>query len=159
MRVEPCSPDSPCWSRVQAVVDELDQRDWVAFAAEWHREDHVLAALAGEEIIGFLRFVVQPVGPDAGAEPVMIRGHDMLEAKILAFGVLPQWRRRGVGTMLQRHAIEMAMERGCHQIRSHSRGGEGANHQLKLALGFAVHPVRRGADRDGVYFVLPLPRS
>lgn len=157
MRVDPCHRGSPCWSRVQAVVDELDQGDWVAFGADWHREDHVLAAFAGEEIIGFLRFVVQPVGSDAGASPVVIRGREMLEAKILALGVLPQWRRRGVGTMLQRRAIDMAIHRGCHQIRSHDRGGEQVDHQLKLALGSAVHPVRRGADRDGVYFVLPLP--
>jgi len=38
----------------------------------------------------------------------------------------------------------------------HSSGDHQANHPLKLSLGFAVHPILRGEDRWGVYFVMPL---
>ena len=45
---------------------------------------------------------------------------------------------------------------GCYQIRSHSSGDNQANHYLKLSLGYGVHPIIRGEDQRGVYFVLPL---
>ena len=142
---------------MEAVIDELCQRRWVETTAPWHREDHLLAAFAGEEVIGFLRFVVQPVGPQSGREPVTIRGAEMLEAKIYTYGVLPAWRRRGASVLLQREAITLAMSHGCHQIRLHGRGGEDAYANLKAALASAGIQARRGVDRDGVYVVLPSP--
>ena len=50
----------------------------------------------------------------------------------------------------------MAKTWNCYQVRSHSDGYRKANHHLKLSLGFAVHPVVRCNDREGVYFVMPL---
>ncbi len=80
----------------------------------------------------------------------------LLEAKILAFGVLPAYRRRGIGRALQEAALSEAVRLGCYQVRSYSGGNNGENHRLKLAMGFGVHAVIRGEDREGVYFILPL---
>ena len=41
-------------------------------------------------------------------------------------------------------------------MRSHSSRNNRENHRLKLAMGFGVHPVLRGDDREGVYFMMPL---
>ena len=79
-----------------------------------------------------------------------------MSAKVLAFGVLPAWRRRGIGRALQQAAIAAARARGCYQVRSRSSGDAVANHQLKLSLGFGVHPIVAENDDRAAYYVLPL---
>ena len=156
LRIEAWSPEHPGWPELRALIDGEGQRDWVAFHVEFHLSDHVLVALEEEALIGFLRFVVQEIGPDMDAARVMLNGTALTEAKILAFGVLEERRGSGVGRALQQAAIELAQGSDCYQIRSHSSGNNAANHHLKLSMGFGVHPVVRGEDRGGVYFIPPL---
>jgi GNAT superfamily N-acetyltransferase len=80
----------------------------------------------------------------------------LTEARVLAFGVRPDHRRRGIGAALQRHAIADARRAGCWQVRSHSAGGYRSDHRLKFRLGFAFHPEVRGGDDRGGHFILPL---
>jgi hypothetical protein len=61
--VEEWHPDHMRWSELLALVTELNQMDWLNFTAEWHHSSHVLVALCSSEILGFLRFVIQDVGP------------------------------------------------------------------------------------------------
>ena len=111
-------------------------------------------------LAGFLRYVIQPIGPDMDCPPVQHQGADLLEAKVLAFAVDKPYQRQGIGRQLQEALMERARAQGCHQIRSHSSGDNRENHQLKLSLGYGVHPIVRGDDRRGVYFILPLqPRE
>ncbi|HEY3474745.1 MAG TPA: GNAT family N-acetyltransferase [Anaerolineales bacterium] len=151
-------PHHARWSDLLAVVAQLHQDDWFTFTAEWHYSSHVLVAQHGTEIAGFLRFVVQEIGPDADCRPVQWKGENLREAKVIAFGVLPAQRGRGIGRKLQEALREQAEALGCYQIRSHSSGDNQANHRLKLSLGYGVHPIVRGDDRGGVYFILPLRR-
>lgn len=146
----------PRWADLLAVVDGQGQSDWVAFTADFHQSTHMLVALGAERIAGFLRYVVQAIGPDAGCPPVALDGRTLREAKILAFGVDPARRRQGIGRALQLRCIAEARERGCYQVRSHSGGDHPANHALKLALGFGVQPIVRGDDARGAYYILPL---
>jgi GNAT superfamily N-acetyltransferase len=150
------TPEHPRWGELRALVMALRQTNWVDFSADFHQSNHVLVAMRGDEIAGFLRFVVQAIGPDMDCPPVRLGDATLTEAKILAFGVAPAQRRQGVGRALQLAAIERARRLGCWQVRSHSGGDSTANHQLKLALGFGVQPIVRGDDRRGAYFVLPL---
>jgi GNAT superfamily N-acetyltransferase len=144
------------WSELLALVSELNQMDWLRFTAEWHHSSHVLVARRSSEILGFLRFVIQDIGPDMDCPPVQWKGENLREAKVIAFGVLPTQRRQGIGRKLQEALRQRAQDLGCYQIRSHSSGDNSANHRLKLSLGYGVHPIVRGEDRRGVYFVLPL---
>ena len=152
------TPARPRWSEVLDVVAEMGQTAWVDFHAPFHQSDHMLVALWEDVVAGFLRFVTQEIGPDAGCPPVRLNDQPLTEAKVLAFGVPSVYRRRGIGRALQVATIARARALGCHQVRSHSSGTNEANHQLKLALGFGAHPVTRGDDHAGVYFILPLPR-
>jgi GNAT superfamily N-acetyltransferase len=149
-------PDHPRWSEALAAVAALGQSDWTAASAPWHRSTHLLIAQQDGEIAGFLRFVVQEIGPELDRPPVMVDDRPLIEAKVLAFGVLPAFRRRGIGRALQEAMIARAAQLGCYQVRSHSSGTNTANHRLKLSLGFGVHPIVRGEDTTGVYFILPL---
>ncbi len=144
------------WDELMRIVAELGQSAWVAFAADFHRGSHLLVATHEQAIAGFLRFVVQEIGADDGRPAVTFGGRPLTEAKILAFGVVPACRRQGMGRALQLAAIDHATRLGCYQLRSHSSGRNTANHQLKLSLGFGVHPIVRGDDTTGVYFVMPL---
>lgn len=146
----------PRWGELLAVVADLKQTQWVTAQYKWHRSSHLLVATAGSAIAGFLRFVTQEIGPDAECDPVVLDGAALLEAKILAFGVLPPYRCQGIGRALQQACVQRAAQLNCYQVRSHSSGDNTANHRLKLAMGFGVHPIVRGDDRRGVYFVLPL---
>ena len=74
----------PRWNRLLDVIVEQGQSNWVNFAGEWHHSSHVLVAHQTDEILGFLRFVVQEIGPDSDCPPVQLDGQNLREAKVLA---------------------------------------------------------------------------
>jgi GNAT superfamily N-acetyltransferase len=146
----------PRWGEILQFVEGQAQSQWVAFHADWHRSSHMLVAQHGTQLVGFLRFVTQIIGTDAEHDPITCDGKSLTEAKVLAFGVDSIHQRQGIGRALQEAALRLARTLGCYQLRSHSSGSHTANHQLKLRMGFAVHPVVRGDDTGGVYFIMPL---
>lgn len=155
-QIEAWSPTHTRWSELSRIVANAGQASWVAFRADWHQSDHMVVALDAARIVGFLRFVVQPIGAEEDHELAMLDGVVLTEAKILAFGVVENQRGKGWGRALQTAALERARALGCYQVRSWSDGAHDANHRLKLRLGFGVYPQVRGDDRKGVYFIMPL---
>lgn len=145
----------PSWSELVQIVANEQQTAWFVAQNEWHHSSHILVALKGDVICGFLRFITQVIGVDSDCDPVLLNGVPLIEAKILAFGVQKEYRRQGVGRSLQTHALNFAAQLHCYQLRSHSSGGNSTNHQLKLSMGFGVHPIIRDDDRRGVYFIMP----
>lgn len=152
-----CQPGSSCEQAARDLAGAVGQAEYFAYEAEWHLEKHTLVAAKSDRVVGFLRFVVQEIGPDSDRPSLALRGEPMREAYVLAFGVDESHRRRGVGAALQSKLIEEATTLGCFQVRSRSAGDRAANHALKLSLGFGVHPTK---DTDqGVFFVLRLPQA
>ena len=141
---------------LERLITRLDQADNVSFQADWHLETHMLAASQDGLTVGFLRYVIRRIGVEEDLNPIQVAGTILTEAKVLAFGVAPEHRRQGIGRALQLALIEQSKRAGCYQIRSHSAATNTANHQLKLSLGFAIHPLVSSADKDGFYFILPL---
>ncbi|HWG84938.1 MAG TPA: GNAT family N-acetyltransferase [Deinococcales bacterium] len=156
MLVVEWTPDSSGWNALWELIDAVGQRAWAEDAAEWHLASRFLVAEEGGAPLGFLRWVVQAVGSEDGGEPFRLDGKVLLEAKVLAFAVAPEARRRGTGRQLQEHLIDLGWRESLYQVRSHTSGESQANHALKLSLGFALHPVKRGSDERGAYFLLPL---
>ncbi|MCB0062270.1 MAG: GNAT family N-acetyltransferase [Caldilineaceae bacterium] len=142
--------------QLQQVTDALNQTKWVTVRFDWHHSSHLLVATKGGRIVGFLRLVTQPIGSDEELPATLLRGEPLLEAKVMAFAVVESHRRQGIGWALQEAALRLARELGCYQLRSYSSGDKTANHQLKLAMGFALHRTVRGEDREGGYFIMPL---
>jgi GNAT superfamily N-acetyltransferase len=149
----------PSWSKLLQIVDDLKQTDWFTFKADWHLSSHILVASDADEIMGFLYFVMQEIGIEEDHAVVTFAGQNLVEAKVIAFGVVPNYRRHGIGRELQLAAMALATKLGCYQMRSHSGGDSLANHQLKLALGFSVYPILRGDDTAGVYFLKTLSHT
>ena len=116
---------------------------------------YLLVALQEHQVAGFLQFAVMPIGPEANCPPLQFDGRALVEAKIHAFGVAPVFRNRGIGTALQKQAIQRARQLGCYQLASQSSYDKAANYHLKLALGFSVQPVHDEWE-DSVFFLMPL---
>ena len=117
---------------------------------------YLLVALQSNEVVGFLRFAVQPIGPEAKCPPLSLNGVQLTEAKIHAFAVREDKRGQGIGTELQRQTIRRAKELGCFQVASYSSYGRDTNHHIKLSLGFGAQPEIHGDNQQGVYFIMPL---
>ena len=117
---------------------------------------YLCVALQDEQVVGFLRFGIQSIGPEAHCPPLVLNGIPLTEAKIHAFAVREERRGQGIGTALQRWAIRRAKELGCFQVASYSSYGRDANHHIKLSLGFGAQPEVHGDNQQGVYFIMPL---
>lgn len=148
----------PQWSRLREIIDQLEQTAWVNYHAEWHHQSIILVAEYGVEPVGFLRYVLQTIGLAEDLQAVTLNNQPLLEAKVIAFGVIESMRRLGVGRQLQQTLIEVCQQAGCYQIRSHSSLKNSGNHQLKLSMGYAIHPLVSTEKKDGYYFVLPLQK-
>ena len=147
----------PRYADLTQIIEQEKQTGWVNFSADWHQSSHILVATRGETIVGFLRYVVQEIGPDMDCPPIKLEGRALTESKILAFGVPEVYRRQGIGRALQSEALRRAKDHGCHQVRSRNSGHYSpASHQLKLSMGFAVHPTGDETDKHDVYFVKPV---
>ena len=155
-QVESWNDNHSRWDDLLTFAAKQGQTKWVTCQFEWHLASHVLVGLRKDQVIGFLRFTRQQIGLDAWCEPLFLNGKPLIEAKILAFAVDELERGKGYGRKLQDAAILSATTFGCYQLRSHSSGNNTVNHQLKLKMGFAFHPIERGEDKKGGYFIMPL---
>jgi len=154
--IEEWNDTHPRWEELGSFIAAQGQTNWVNFKADFHKSSHLLVARQGDQMTGFLRYVIQEIGPDMDCLPVLLDGVPLTEAKVLAFAVDPAYRRQGIGRALQEALLDRARAAGCYQVRSHSGGSNEANHQLKLAMNFGVHPAVRGEDNRAVYFIMPL---
>lgn len=102
--------DHPRWRQLMAFVAESGQSDWMAFRADFHKSSHVLVAIRDQNIVGFLRYVIQEVGPAMDRPPVLREGVAITEAKVLAFAVAQAHRRQGIGSALQTRLLQAARQ-------------------------------------------------
>lgn len=154
LRIVEVKEESPIWEQLWPVVEQLAQRPYIEADAVHFHSSHVLAAILEDRSVGFLRFVVQRLGEDEGRPPIVFRDRTLYEAKIIAFGVLPEERNRGIGRTLQKEVMRRARALECCQVRSRSDYGNSANYHLKISLGFGIQP---SLENDSVYFVMALP--
>ena len=156
--IEEWSETHPRWGEFAACLELAAPEQAPVVFGDYCRAypAYLLVALRLDEVVGFLRFAVQPIGPEANCPILSLGGVPLTEAKIHAFAVREDARCRGIGTVLQKQAIIRAKELGCYQLASYSSYGRDANYQIKLSLGFAAQPESHGENEQGVYFVMPL---
>lgn len=154
MQVSDVQPGTAQFEQVLALAARVLAQDrHLASSVPHVQESHVLGAFDGTRCTGFLRYLVQVIGAEAGRPAVMRNGEPLREGYVEAFGVDPRLRRRGIGTALQQHAARQCQAAGCYQMRSRSPVTSTANYALKIAAGYALHP---SDENDSYYFLLPL---
>jgi len=148
----------PRWEEFVQCLEQSAPEQAPFVLGEYSRQlpCYLCVALQNDRVVGFLRFGVQPIGPEARCPPLVLNGIPLTEAKIHAFAVREECRGQGIGTALQRWVIRRAKELGCFQVASYSSYGREANYHIKLALGFGAQPETHGDDQHGVYFIMPL---
>jgi GNAT superfamily N-acetyltransferase len=153
MNIEVWDSGSPRWEEFLACLKEIapEQAPFVLGDYSRHLPCTLLVALDNQRVIGFLRFGIQEIGAEE-RQPSL----GLTEAKIHAFAVRPECRRRGVGTALQIAAIDQARSLGCHQLASHSSYASAENLRIKLALGFCVAVEEQG---NGIRLFMPLKNA
>lgn len=156
MQIEQWRPRHQRWHELEAMMIATNQRRYLDVHFAWHLEHFWLVALVEGEIAGLLHYALQYIGDDDDCQRVTLNGDELMEGKVMGFVVVEKFRRRGIGRSLQQTAITHARQQGCYQLRSHSSGDKYANHQLKLSMGFTVHPTIRKDDNAGAYFIMPL---
>ena len=146
----------PRWPEVVQFFD--DHEDGLPDVIQGYdqRDSRILVATVNTQIAGILRLIVIPIGPEENLPAVSFNDRELLQAKVMRFHVLREFRRNGIGTRLQQAAISLARSLSCYQLASFSDDGLTANHILKLRMGFSVRPVSLTEERHGLYFIMPL---
>ncbi len=96
--------------------------------------------------------MIQVIGQDERRPPIQDEhGQPLTEGYVEAFGVLPDYRRQGIGEALQRAAMVYCQSQHCYQMRSRSPVTSVENYALKLKMGYAIHPSH---ENDSYYFIM-----
>ena len=153
--IQELTADDLDWAEYVSVINGEGQARWAFDAHFGPFPRHFVMAKQDGRVVSFLMYVVWDIGPnDRGQRALMVDGRPLTGAKIIAFGVKKEYRRRGIGRALQEHTLREARALGCYQVRSVSDGDHPENHRLKLAMGFAVEPMER--DKPTLAFIMPL---
>jgi GNAT superfamily N-acetyltransferase len=137
-----------------AVADQLNQARYVPAHETYADWSILLGAFTPDQCVGFLRFLIQVIGRDQHRPPILDAvGQPLREGYVEAFGVLPLYRRQGIGQALQEHAIAYCRNQYCYQIRSRSPVTSVENYALKLKMGYSIHPSH---ENDSYYFIKTL---
>ncbi len=137
------------------VAGQLNQAKYIPLHEHHIDESLLLGAFIDQHCVGFLRLVIQVIGSEHSRAPILVAGAPLREGYVEAFGVLPRYRRQGLGLRLQERAIELCQDRRCYQIRSRSPISSNENYALKVKMGYAIHPSH---ENDSYYFIKTLAR-
>jgi len=145
------------WTELMAFED-VDHLNLESKAEDWHLGIYTLVALFGRDIAGVLRFWTQEIGIDEDKPVSIVNEKPAIEAKIVTFHVLENYRQQGVGRALQLAAIRWARQLDCYQVRSRSAYVHSEYHSLQISLGLGISPGRNTTDgsRDTAFFVFPI---
>ena len=106
-RISEWDHSHPRWHEVVAFFDE-NQSGLPDFIDGYdQRDSRILVAHTDSKIVGILRLIVIPIGPEDNLPAVEIDGKELLQAKVTNFFVSPEFRRQRIGTDLQKAAIAL----------------------------------------------------
>ncbi len=87
----------------------------------------LVAERSGDELVGFLEASVRPFADKCRTAPV---------GYLEGWYVVPEWRRRGIGSTLVRAAEAWVRSRGCREIASDARVENSLSERCHRALGY-----------------------
>lgn len=145
------APDSAAYELLLDTAAQLDQIRYIAPPPGMLNCSVLLGAFTPDQCVGFLRFEIHVIGQGEQRPPIIgPHGQPLSEGYVEAFGVLPDYRRQGIGEALQHYAIDYCRDQHCYQMRSRSPLTSVENYALKLKMGYAIHPSH---ENDSYYFI------
>ena len=158
VRIERLESTHPSWQRFLAFADERGEGTGLdAKTCEYHSGPFTLVAHVRDKMVGYLRFWTQQIGIDEDTPGLERNERPVLEAKVVAFFVKPQYRRPGIGRCLKQTAVSWARDLDCYQVRERSCYRNIENHALNMSLGFGIQPAVNEDESDcSASFMLPV---
>jgi ribosomal protein S18 acetylase RimI-like enzyme len=137
-----------------AVAEQLNQARYIPAREAYAEQSILFGAFIHQQCVGFLRVLILIIGRDHQRSPILdAKGAPLREGYVEAFGVLPPYRRHGIGQALQEHTIAVCRQQQCYQLRSRSPVSSVENYALKLKMGYAIQPSH---ENDSYYFIKTL---
>jgi GNAT superfamily N-acetyltransferase len=118
-----------------------------------------IVKIVENEVIGHITLIKKILEvPLLKREPIRHKENELFEYFVQTFYVSENYRRNGYGKQLQNKAYELSCIKGAYQMRSWSSYDKSANYQLKIELGFTMHPGHTYISKTnqyipGVYFI------
>jgi GNAT superfamily N-acetyltransferase len=156
---------SAYWRAYLEHAARHDMRQWIVDETDLPLDNsHYLGAILGDVVIGHLTLKQQPIMIPAtewaGDRETVVADatrQPLQELFVQTFAVDETYRRQRIGSRLQEAGLKLARTLGCYQVRSWSSLDRLANYQLKIKLGFAIHPsvytTPSGLEVSGIFFV------
>jgi GNAT superfamily N-acetyltransferase len=108
-------------------------------------------------IVGFIHLIVHVIGPDDGLPAIFHCETQLVQGKIMAIFVSPEYRNRGIGRDMIHHTLRLAKALNCYQLGAFSFSDRVEVQHLMLNIGFSVRPeFRQNGQTNGLYFLMPL---
>ncbi len=149
-------PQTDRYQDLLTVAGRLHQAQYIAAQPTHVDESILLGAFHAQHCVGFIRCFIQVIGSEEGRPALQdTLGTPLREGYVEAFGVLPPYRRQGLGEGLQEHAIELCTDRSCYQIRSRSPIDDTESYASRLERGHAIQPSQQS---NAYYFIKTLPQ-
>lgn len=147
--------DHKIWNNLLELATTIDKtnRTWLTDYPDYLISSHILVAITDKKPLGFLRFSIQQIGVEENRPPIIFNNQKLIEAKVLAFGVVKEFRNLGIGRALQIETMKLAKKLGCYQLRSKSAYPSEANYHLKISMNFGIQLHHKS---ESVYFIKAL---
>lgn len=137
---------TPCPHQVDRIMAIMEAAFDPAYGEAWNRRQvtDALSLTSTHALVVNSEGQPIPDGPDPSAVPsgFLLTRHVLDEEELLLIGVLPEHRKRGIGTMLIDHLFDVARSRGITRIYLEMRRGNPADN-LYRKLGFEPIGERR----------------
>ncbi len=168
MEIKEAKEGDKCWAAAWSHLQRTHDLKWVTESGEGEKIrpgiNMLVAITEAGRVVGHISFKRRPLAlTDERKTPLRLDGEQLWETYVQTFSVEEDFRRRGLGSALQRAALKKSAELGCHQMRSWSSRDKGGNYQLKLKLGFSLVPAVIKPDSKetvyGGYFVKSLRKQ
>jgi ribosomal protein S18 acetylase RimI-like enzyme len=127
------------------TIRDMSLADCAALAAL--RDEPTLGIAPESELAGHLTRAWVAVLPDGAPLGYLLGWWVVDELEVLALGVLPAARRKGVGRALLEHALAVTRAGGGRRVTLEVGRGNAAARRLYEAAGFSVFNVRTGYYR------------
>ncbi len=148
--------DNKYW---QSFIDNLKEAKMLKYVDLDSSDYLYIVNVVDNKVVGHITLVKNALEiPLLEKQPIEHNEEKLFEYFVQTFFVSEDFRRKGYGKELQEQAFTLSCKNDAYQMRSWSSYNKNANYQLKIDLGFSIHPghtfiAKTNQYIPGVYFI------